>query len=95
MNKPDIVRLVADKINATQKSTEEVVDALFEVITEQLAKHEDILFSGFGKFAIQFKPSHPGIKPCTTNEPYIYRDKYNVQFFPSQKMKELVDRVEK
>ena len=95
MNKPDIVRLVADKINATQKSTEEVIDALFDIITEQLANHEDILFSGFGKFAIQFKPSHEGIKPCTSNEPYIYRDKYNVQFFPSRKMKALVDPADK
>lgn len=91
MNKPDVVKLVAEKINATQKSTEEVIDAFLETIMEQLINHEDVLLSNFGKFAIQYKPSHVGIKPCTTNEPYVYRDKYNVMFLPSQKMKALVD----
>ena len=48
MNKSELVEAMAKKTAGTKKATEESLNALTEVITEELAKGEKIQLVGFG-----------------------------------------------
>ena len=41
------------------------VDAVFEIIGEALAKHEEVRIAGFGTFATKHRPARTGRSPRT------------------------------
>ena len=63
MNKKELIKVVADKLEMTQKAAGEVVDALFDAITETLAEGNDVSIFGFGKFEIR------GVEERTVRNP--------------------------
>lgn len=65
MNKNDLVRVVADKVEFTLKDTTAVVDAMVEAITVALKKGEEVNVAGFGKFTAKKRVSRESINPRT------------------------------
>ena len=65
MNKMGIVDAVHAKMGGTRRSAEEAVDAVFEAITNALAKGEEVLISGFGVFMVKKRTARMGINPRT------------------------------
>lgn len=49
-NKKDLVEVVAKKCSADEKITKEIIDELFNEITECLVNGEVVSIHGFGKF---------------------------------------------
>ena len=50
MNKAELIALVAEKVDLTKKATEQVIDTLFDTISETLETGEKVVISGFGTF---------------------------------------------
>lgn len=53
MHKPELISIVAKKMNCTKKDATAVVNAVFVVIEEALAKGERISVTGFGTFELR------------------------------------------
>ena len=75
MNKAELVALVADKVDLTKKATEDVIDMLFDTISETLATGEKVVISGFGTFEIRTRVARTGLNPRTGEEISIPRQK--------------------
>ena len=65
MNKAELIALVAEKTNLTKKATEEVVNTLFDTISETLETGEKVVISGFGTFEIRSRVARTGRNPRT------------------------------
>lgn len=65
MNKSELIALVSDKVGYTKKATEEVVNALFDTISDTLETGEKVVISGFGTFEIRSRVARVGRDPRT------------------------------
>ena len=65
LTKADIVQAVSHKTNHTVGQSANLVDALFEIIKQTLGSGEDVLISGFGKWAVRAKRERRGRNPQT------------------------------
>lgn len=62
--KNDIIRQV-NQLGYNWKRSTEIIETLFEIIKQRLEDGEDVLVSGFGKFAVKEKASRNGRNPAT------------------------------
>ena len=65
MNKAGIVDAVHAKIGGTKKTSEDAVDAVFDTITNTLAKGEEVAISSFGNFIVKRRTARAGVNPRT------------------------------
>ncbi|MDO4462743.1 MAG: HU family DNA-binding protein [Bacteroidia bacterium] len=65
MNKTQLVEAVASKAGSTQKDAKAVLDALFSVVGETVAKSESIVITGFGTFGVSERAARTGHNPRT------------------------------
>lgn len=65
MNKSELVARVATKTGQPAKVVSNVVEAVFESITETVAAGGSAAFVGFGTFAPAQRPARPGRNPQT------------------------------
>ena len=68
MNKKDLVKTTAEKLEMTQKTVGEVLDTLLEVITDELVEGGEIALTGFGKFSVTERAARKGVNPSTLEE---------------------------
>lgn len=68
MNKKDLVRVVAEDLEMTQKLVGEVVDAVFVNITNALVDGDEVSITGFGKFVTVEKEERAARNPQTGEE---------------------------
>jgi len=74
-----------------QKRATEIIDSLFEKVKESLAKGEDVLIPGFGKFQVKFKWARKGRNP-QTGETIIINSRRTVTFKVSRKLRDKMNR---
>ena len=65
MNKTELIAAVAEKTVMSKKDSEKAVNALFEAVTEALAKGEKVQLVGFGTFEVKERAAHMGRNPRT------------------------------
>lgn len=65
MNKMALVEAVSMKLGGTKKMAEDVVDTVFDSITQALAKGEEVTIAGFGAFVAKNRPARMGVNPRT------------------------------
>ena len=65
MNKKELIKAVATKLDITQKDTEEVVSCVFDTITDTLVGGNEVSITGFGKFSIVERAARIGVNPST------------------------------
>jgi len=89
MIKKDVVKQLADKsicYGISQKQIGEIVTELFNVVTESLLNHEDVVIRGFGHFRVDYRQpriiNHP-----TKKEQIMSHPKYVVLFQPALNVK--------
>lgn len=68
LTKEKIITSIYDQVGLSKSQSQSVVEKLLEIIKEALEKGEDILISGFGKFAVKSKTERRGRNPQTTEE---------------------------
>ena len=65
MTKIELIDIVASKTGLTKKDTKALVDANLEVITEALAKGDNVQFIGFGTFEVVARAARTARVPGT------------------------------
>ncbi len=68
MNKTQLVDAVAVKSELSKKDAHKALEAVLEVITEQLAQGETVTFVGFGTFKVNNRAARTGRNPRTGEE---------------------------
>ena len=65
MTKTELIKEVANKLNATEKSVSEVTNCLLEVIAQTLEMGEAVRLLGFGTFERKERAARSGFNPGT------------------------------
>ena len=65
MNKSALIDAVASKTGHSKKDVELTVEAMLDVITDQLRQGLDVSFTGFGSFMVSNRAARMGINPLT------------------------------
>ena len=65
MNKADIVDKVYEKIGGTKSGAEDVVETVFDCISQGLKQGEDVSIAGFGVFAARQRAARTARNPRT------------------------------
>ncbi|MDX9745215.1 MAG: integration host factor subunit alpha [Syntrophales bacterium] len=68
MTKIDIIQDVYEKLGIPKKDSARIVESVFELMKDSLAKGEKIKISGFGNFAVKEKKARRGRNPQTGEE---------------------------
>ncbi len=87
MTKADIVERIYKEAGFSKKEAAELVDLVFKVIKDTLAKGEKVKISGFGNFSIRDKATRIGRNPQTGSAMPINARRV-LTFKPSQILKE-------
>ncbi|MBT2259767.1 HU family DNA-binding protein [Priestia megaterium] len=89
MKKAELIDAVATKSELTKQDSKKAVDALFETISNTLAKEEKIQLLGFGTFEVRERAERTGRNPQTGEEMTIPASKVPA-FKPGKELKEAV-----
>ena len=89
MNKTELVDAVATQTELSKQDAKKAVEALFETISNTLAKEEKIQLIGFGTFEIRERAARTGRNPQTGEEMTIPASKVPA-FKPGKELKAAV-----
>jgi integration host factor subunit alpha len=87
LTKADIVERVYKEAGFSKKEASDLVDLVFKVIKDTLARGEKVKISGFGNFSIRDKSTRVGRNP-QTGEAMEISARRVLTFKPSQVLKE-------
>lgn len=90
MNKKDIAKQIQGKDTTTMREAIEVVDYLFETISNALQEGEDVKISGFGSFRVKTRKARQGRNP-QTGEVVQIPEKKVIKFVPVKSLKESIN----
>lgn len=90
MNKSELIEMIAEKARTTKKRAEDVVNLIFDSMTDALAKGERIEIRGFGSFVSRSYGAYTGRNP-RTNESIQVKPKKLPFFKVGKELKERVD----
>ena len=65
LTKKEITENISDSIGLKKKENMDVVDSVFEIIKDELAKGKPVMISGFGKWTVKAKGERRGRNPQT------------------------------
>jgi nucleoid DNA-binding protein len=91
MNKADIVRVTAERIDLNQKDTKAVVEAILREITNGLSRGERLEIRGFGAFVVKHRAKRVG-RNISTGETVSVPERKVPVFIPGKVLKRLVDK---
>ncbi len=94
MNKPDLVTALAARTAIPNSRAEQVVNMIFDSMTEALVAGEGIELRGFGSFTVRHYKGYTGRNP-KTGKPVEVAPKRLPFFKVGRELKELVDRGRK
>jgi DNA-binding protein HU-beta len=90
MNKTEFVDAVAERADVQKSDAAKIVDALVDVVGDQLKKGEQITLVGFGTFLVSKREARKGRNPRTGEEIDIAAS--NVpRFKPGKALKESIN----
>ena len=90
MNKKELIKNVATKLDITQKDTEAVVSEVFNIIADALVDGEEVSVTGFGKFSVSERAARTGVNPSTGEKLQIAASKA-AKFKASKTLKEALN----
>lgn len=91
MTKSDLINALAARANITHSRAEQVVNVIFDAMTESLVAGEGIEIRGFGSFSVRSYKGYKGRNP-RTGEPVEVAPKRLPFFKVGKELKELVNR---
>ncbi|MDB9786763.1 integration host factor subunit alpha [Bacteriovoracaceae bacterium] len=87
LTKSEIIARIYKEVGFSKKEAAEIVDFIFKIIKDTLARGEKVKISGFGNFSIRDKATRVGRNPQTGNAMDISARRV-LTFKPSQVLKE-------
>ena len=94
MNKSDLAKTIALNANLPKKTAEEVVNAIFDSLSSELAQGGRIEIRGFGSFYSKTYEARDGRNP-RTGEPISVPEKTHVLFRVGKELKGRVDSTKR
>lgn len=95
MTKAEIVQALYARVGGfSKKESADIVDLVFEMMKETLARGEKIKISGFGNFVLRDKRQRPGRNP-QTGDPIKISERRVLTFKASQILKQVLNTKEK
>ena len=91
MNKAELAASVSEKTGLAKKESEAVVNAVFEVMGQELAAGGKVQLLGFGTFEVRERAERTGRNP-STNEPMVIPASKNAVFKPGKSLKDALNR---
>ena len=89
MNKAQFIASLAPHFNDSKKEAARAVDVVFDTITRNLAKGEDVMINDFGKFKKVDRKARMGRNPFTGETIKIKASK-KARFLPAKSLKEVI-----
>lgn len=86
MNKGDIVQALYEK-GYGKKASDEVIDDIFQIISEALLRGEKVMLRGFGTFEVKKRRGHNARDPVT-EQIRPYDDFHAIVFKPGDPLKD-------
>lgn len=68
MNKVELANAIAEKIGFPKKQTEDMLDALTDIITSALRAGGEVTIAGFGTFSAKHRSARGGVNPQNPKE---------------------------
>jgi integration host factor subunit alpha len=65
LTKHDIINALYTEMGINKKESARIVESFFDIIKEELAKGNDVMISGFGRWSVRNKRARPGRNPQT------------------------------
>jgi len=65
MNRSELAQAVASRAGIDNNEAKKAVDAVFEVVTDELGSGGEVAISGFGKFSVSDRAARQGVNPAT------------------------------
>jgi len=90
MTKNDIIQSIHKNLGYSKKDSAQLVENIFEIIKENLARGEKIKISGFGSFTVKEKQAQKGRNPQTGDEIEIGARRV-LTFKPSQVLRKALN----
>ena len=90
MNKNELIDLLAEEHELTKTFARDLVDSIFQKITDSVQEGEEVAIFGFGKFKVVERGARKGRNPQTGEAIKIAASK-NVKFEQARAMKALVN----
>jgi integration host factor subunit alpha len=63
LTKIDLVEMVYSQLDLPKKECVQLVESIFDIIKDELAKGEEVMISGFGKWSVKKKRARIGRNP--------------------------------
>ena len=92
LNKSELIETVAEKAKITKKKAEDVVNLIFDSMTEAMVRGDRIEIRGLGSFVVKDYKSYVGRNP-RTGESIKVRPKRLPFFKVGKELKERVDAM--
>ena len=89
MNRSELARAFAERIDATPRQARETIDHFVDLITETVSRGEDVAISGFAKFRRVDRAARIGRNPAT-GEPVKIKAKRVAKITPLKAFKDAV-----
>jgi len=89
MNKAELIEKLSQKTKMTKVQSEELMDAMVEIIQRAVSKGEDVKIVGFGTFSAVQRNARKGRNPKTGEAVDIPRSKVP-RFKPGKEFKNLL-----
>lgn len=90
VNKDDLVNLLSQKCYLNKDETQKIIDSLFDIIVDQLAKGEDVKIAGFGRFNLKERKEKQVYNPVTKTKNNVLSHKV-IDFKESKRVKEQIN----
>ncbi|MES2023359.1 MAG: HU family DNA-binding protein [Patescibacteria group bacterium] len=89
MNKQGLVEMVQGKLGGTKVQAEEIVDGIFNTITDTMKKGDEVSVAGFGIFSVKGRAARMARNP-KTGEQVKVEAKRVPKFRPAKALKDMV-----
>lgn len=94
MIKSELVQVIAEKNpHLYQRDVEHIINAVFDAITDALARGDRVELRGFGAFSVKNRPARQGRNP-RTGATVDVTEKYVPFFKTGKEMRERLNREE-
>ncbi len=90
LTKIDLVDMIYSELDIPRKECINLVESFFDIIKDELAKGNDFMISGFGKWSVKQKRPRIGRNP-QTGEKMIIDARKVVTFKPSDVLRDAVN----
>jgi DNA-binding protein HU-beta len=68
MNKAELAARIADRLGLHKKQGEEMVEVFQDLVTDSLARQEEVTIAGFGTFSSRIRSARMGVNPRNPSE---------------------------